>query len=179
MIKKESVKNALFCFLKKAKKQRFGIAFVIKLKTTIQMKYLTPFFLIICIYTFGQTKNYSGTYEFTFNGSKDSSVLKRTLTLNADGTFLFHKYRKLPQPNSNYKEDNSYGKGTWKATNKQITFYTAPTDLTKKYTYNFNTTKARFHSKSSRDKSNRDVKTKLIIYKSDILILKGLQLIKN
>ena len=136
--------------------------------------------ILLCI-TFSislaaQSAKYDGNYEFKFE-MKDGATINYTLTLNPNGTFLFRYYRKLICENC--KEENAYGKGIWKAQKKLIFLSTdKEKDMNATYTLNLNNTKARYISKSPRDKSARDIKTALKFYASEITWLKGESLYK-
>lgn len=128
-------------------------------------------FLLLVIFLFfsefisAQTnEEVAGIYGVTFDAS--NSTIVDTLTLHSDGTFFFHEFDKhdmgIPPGR------NQYAKGTWKLENKIITFATSEVDFDEKHTLDFNTTKARFITKSPRDKSDRDIKTSIQFYESDI-----------
>lgn len=123
---------------------------------------------------FGQSKGIAGEYQLEH---RSNTVLKRTLILNPDGTFFFHNYENheggIPP------EKNSYAKGTWILEKKVIHFYNTNADLDDKYRLSFNNSKARFDTKSPRDKSNRVVKTAIRFFQSDIFWIKGLKLLKR
>tara|TARA_R110000787_G_scaffold15134_8_gene46864 strand:+ start:5257 stop:5685 length:429 start_codon:yes stop_codon:yes gene_type:complete len=133
--------------------------------------------VVITTSVYSQTKEYTGTYnrDYDINGE---GINKYTLDLKADGTFIFHNYRKISAKNP---EENTYGKGTWKIEkNNVIYFYTnKETELDEKHTLNFTNTKARYITKNPRDKSDKDVKTHLRFYDSEISWIKGHQLFKN
>tara|TARA_B100000809_G_scaffold176743_1_gene174192 strand:+ start:7070 stop:7498 length:429 start_codon:yes stop_codon:yes gene_type:complete len=135
------------------------------------------FLVVITTAVNSQTKEYTGTYkrDYDINGE---GVNKYTLDLKPNGTFIFHNYRKISTKNP---EENQYGKGTWKSEkNNVIYFYTnKETELDEKHTLNFTNTKARFITKSPRDKSDKEVKTHLRFYDSEIFWIKGHQLFKN
>lgn len=95
-----------------------------------------------------QNNEYVGTYEYYFNNAKED-VIQYELQLNVDQTFTFHFYRNIVC--SICKEENSYGKGTWKVENKIVYFTTNTTDLDEKNTLNFTGTTARLIQKSPRD----------------------------
>jgi hypothetical protein len=138
---------------------------------------LLLFLVVITTSVYSQTKEYTGTYkrDYDINGE---GVNKYTLDLKPDGTFIFHNYRNISAKNP---EENKCGKGTWKIEkNNVIYFYTnKETELDKKYTLNFTNTKARFITKSPRDKSDKEVRTHLRFYDSEIFWVKGHQLFKN
>ena len=100
------------------------------------------------------------------------------LDLKVDGTFTFHIYRKISHKNP---EENFYEKGTWKVEKENVIyFYTdIESDIDEKYTLDFNNTKARYITKSPRDKSDKIVKTHLRFYESETSWLKGYKLFKN
>ncbi len=141
------------------------------------MKKLVLILLLIFSATIiAQTEKYAGNYvaHFDFN---ENGVITYTLILKPDGSFTFHNYRKISTKNP---EENSYGKGTWKEEKDTVLyFYTdANSDIDDKYTINFTNTKARYYTKSPRDKSDKIVKTKLKFYESDIPWVKGWELFK-
>lgn len=123
-----------------------------------------------------QTEKYAGNYvaHFDFN---DNGTITYTLILKSDGTFTFHNYRKISTKNP---EENSYGKGTWKVEKDNVLyFYTnVNSELDDKHTIDFTNTKARYITKSPRDKSDKVIKTHLRFYESDIPI-KGWELFKK
>lgn len=118
----------------------------------------------------------SGTYGLnppTDNGN----VIKWNLSLNPDGTFLYHFYRNLNCVIC--EEENFYGKGTWKAEKNIISFYSDEQgDLDEIHTMNFNNTKARINRKSPRDISNKVIKESIIFFSSELFTIKGLELFK-
>lgn len=138
------------------------------------MKFFLPIFVLFQLSLFAQS-TIEGTYISDFNGT--NANLKRTLILNADGTFLFHNYenheRGIPP------EKNIYGKGTWTIEKNLVYFTSSKNDFDDKHTLDFSNTKARFDTKSPRDKSNNDVKTSLRFYESEVFWFKGMILLKN
>jgi hypothetical protein len=141
------------------------------------MKYLVSFLLLLCSLTLS-AQDVSGTYQLE-SYSKDPFDFKltRTLTLHADGTFEYYNYRYIE--NGIPKETHTHGKGSWKKDKKIIIFSTEASDLDDKFTLNFTGTKARFISKSPRDKSDRVIKTALSFYQSEIFWVTGMKLIKK
>lgn len=143
------------------------------------MKYLiTLLFLFFGYSVYGQSPVIAGNYEK--RNEHDDKILLYKLALNLDGTFIFQVYDKnySMTPNKT-NERNKYGKGTWKAEKNLIYFYAdEKTDFDEKYTLDFNNTKARFITKSPRDKSDRVIKTALLFYESDIFWVKRWQLFK-
>ncbi len=114
-----------------------------------------------------------GKYKWEFDGVNGNSF--RTISLNEDGTFVFHCYEK--HDNGIPPERDFYAKGTWAINKKLISFSSTKNNLLSEYVLNFDYTKARFSKKSPRDKSNRGVKTFLIFYESETWV-KGTKLFK-
>ena len=130
-------------------------------------------FISLLLFTFSlcisaQTESMIGHYEMKYEAS--NGLIIYNLTLNPEGTFKFHSYRYLED--ALVKEENIYAKGSWNSDNKLIYFSTDSDDFDEIYTLNFNNTKARFITKSPRDKSNKDIKTSIQIYNSEISWLK-------
>jgi hypothetical protein len=140
----------------------------------MKLPFFVLFFFISC-HIFSQ----SGVYiiDHTQNRS-DGTITKWTLTLKEDGSFLYHFLRDISGEVN--PEENFYGKGTWSAKKNLVFFYTdKEMDLDEKYTVDFTNSKARYITKSSRDKSDKVVKTALRFYESDLFYIKGLQLFKE
>lgn len=116
-----------------------------------------------------------GDYEVRYESS--NTLIIDTLTLNADGTFVFHEYDK--HDGGVPPERNKYAKGAWKLHKNLIYFSTNQSDFDEKHTLDFNNTKARFISKSPRDKSDRVIETALLFYESEIPWVKGRRLLKK
>ncbi|MCM4153914.1 hypothetical protein DHD05_20180 [Arenibacter sp. N53] len=133
-------------------------------------------FLTVALNAAAQSENVHGSYEIKYE-TTDGGELKYTLSLNPEGTFLFHSYKKdtraLPP------EKNRYGRGKWTMDKNIVSLMTNTTDVVDSLSLDLNNTKARFDSKSPRDLTNRDIKTKLTIYGSDILWLKGIEIFKR
>ncbi len=136
--------------------------------------------LLLVIFTFtlaAQTEKYTGKYvaHYDFN---ENGTITYTLILKTDGTFTFHNYRKISDKNP---EENSYGQGTWKIEKENVLYFNTDEnlDIDDKYTISFTNTKARYHTKSPRDKSDKIVKTKLKFYDSEIPWIKGWELFKK
>lgn len=138
------------------------------------MKYIV-LILVFCfsLSVFAQSGVYTREPKHT-----DGTKMKWTLTLNDDGTFLYHFYRNIEGVGN--PEENFYGKGTWKSENNVIFLTTnKETDLDDKHTMNFSNSKARYITKSPRDTSDKVLKTSLRFYESDIFHIKGLELFKE
>lgn len=139
------------------------------------MKQLLPFlFFLINFSLFSQSLEHAGTYEL--NLGKGEHIEKTKLTLNPNGTFLFHfyDYRK----NGTTKDRTNYGRGTWTSKGELIFFTADENDISDSHRLDFNNSKARFDTKSPRDKSNRDIKTSIRFYESEIFWVKGRTMIK-
>jgi hypothetical protein len=104
-------------------------------------------------------------------------IIEYKLTLNQDGTFLFHSYVKMQ--GGIPPEVNKYGKGKWSAKDNMITFSSDKNeDFDVKYTLDFNNSTARFVTKNPRDKSDKVVKTKLQFLESEIAWMKRIDIFK-
>ena len=138
---------------------------------------LTFLFLTLSVSLSAQTKKYPGTYIATHDINSEG-IIKYTLLLKPDGTFTFHNYRKISVKNP---EENSYGQGTWKVEKENVLYFYTDTnsDIDDKYTLDFTNTKARYYTKSPRNKTTKIVKTKLKFYESDISWVKGWTLYKE
>ncbi|MBT8187561.1 MAG: hypothetical protein KJO73_07725 [Croceitalea sp.] len=112
-------------------------------------------------------------------GDKDLVFIAYNLTLHQDGTFMFHAYTDHQNSIPPY-EENNYGKGTWQADKKVVTFFTdKETDMDEKHTLNFSNSKAHFITKPPRDKTDRVIKTRLKFFESDIFWIKGWEIFKK
>ncbi|WP_452228212.1 MULTISPECIES: hypothetical protein [unclassified Lacinutrix] len=136
------------------------------------------FFILIAIISlnvFSQSEQFAGEYVWIVDTT--NANFKYTLSLQPNGTFTFHSYTYHLQANT--PESNKYGKGTWTVTKKNISFTTnSNTDFDNIYTLDLNNSKARYISKSPRDKSNSVVKTKIKFYTSNIGWIKGIEMRK-
>ncbi len=137
---------------------------------------ITTLFLIFSLSVFAQTNQFTGEYERKFGPTEEEHIIEYKLTLNQDGTFLFHSYSNFGGVNPT--EVNKYGKGKWTSKDNMITFSSAKEDFDKKYTLDFNTSVARFITKNPRDKSDQAVKTRLTILESKISWLQRLDIFK-
>jgi len=138
---------------------------------------LKQLFFIVGFSMCAQVLAQSGVYvnePKNFDGTK----VKWTLTLNEDGTFLYHFLRDISAISKVNTEENYYGKGIWILEGKSVILLSKDTDnLDGKYTKNLNNSKARYITKSPRDTSDKVVKTALRFYES--VELKGLELFKE
>ena len=136
-----------------------------------QLFFVFGFFIFINVFA------KSGVYAIEPKNS-DDTIVKWTLTLNEDRTFLYHFLRDISAISKANTEENFYGKGTWKA-EKNLVFFSSDKDKDsdEKYIYDFTNSKARWIKKSPRDLSDKVVKESLLFYESDVI--KGLKLIKK
>jgi hypothetical protein len=126
--------------------------------------------------SFSQTDKVPGDYKRTLE-TKDNDAFEYQLTVFQDGTFFFHYYSKLIHGTPS--EVNKYGKGKWVVENNLISFFTEKEkDLDEKNTLDFTNSKARFITKSTRDKTDRIVETKLIFLESEIFWMKKMEMLK-
>lgn len=141
------------------------------------MKYvITILFVSFHLIISAQSKEHAGNYSLKIGNETHWEINK--LTLNPNGTFLFHFYDY--RENGTLKERTKYGKGTW-TSNKRLIFLKAEvSDIDATHVLNLNDTKARYDTKSPRDKSDRDIKTSIRIYEvGEIFWLKGRTLLKK
>lgn len=133
---------------------------------------------------YAQLDQVPGTY---FRQIGDGSQIDQyTLTLQENGTFLFHFYRKSER--SSPQEVNKFGKGRWTiemkrnfSTNTFILSFSAddPQDFDARHTLDLNGSKARFVSKSERNVSAKEVQTRLQFYESKIPWIERLAIYKK
>ena len=132
--------------------------------------------LISNLALFAQSNEIVGNYNRTL-GTEENHLIEYKLSLNQDGTFLFHSYSKIK--NGIPPEVNKYGKGKWTAKDNVITFTSnKQEDFDEKYTLDFNNSKARFVTKNPRDKSDRIIKTRLSFLESEIFWMQRLDIFK-
>lgn len=123
-----------------------------------------------------QTKNFAGDYTREL-GEEGKHIIEYKLTLNPDGTFVFHSYTKMQ--GGTPPEVNKYGKGKWTTKNNMITFSTnKQEDFDEKYTLDFNKSTARFVTKNPRDKTDQIVKTRLTFLESEIPWMQKIDIFK-
>lgn len=141
------------------------------------MKTILTFLILILSFTsFAQIDKVSGDYKLAIE-TKDNNTLQYELTLSQDGTFTFHYYSNIK--NGIPPEVNKYGKGKWTIENNVISFFSdKQQDIDNKFTLDFTNSKARFITKSPRDKTDQIVKTRLQFLKSDIFWMAKIELFK-
>jgi len=123
-----------------------------------------------------QSNSFAGEYTRSLS-EEGKHTIDYKLTLNPDGTFLFHSYQKIQD--STPPEINTYGKGKWTSKDNMITFTAdKKEDFDEKHTLDFNNSVARFSGKNPRDKSDKVVQTKLTFLESKIFWMKRLDVFK-
>ena len=142
------------------------------------MKLLITTLLLISNFTlFAQSNQFAGDYTRSLS-EEGKHTIEYKLTLNPDGTFVFHSYQKMQ--GGIPAEVNKYGKGKWSANDNLITFSAnKKEDFDSKYTLDFNNSTARFIAKNPRDKSDKIVKTKLQFLESDISWMQRIDVFKS
>ena len=140
----------------------------------IKNKYIITIIIFLCVIlnTLAQSGMYSREPK-----SVDGTEIKWTLSLNIDGTFLYHFFRDISGEAN--PEEYFYGKGTWESEGQLIYFYCESSSLNDEFTINLNNSKAKIKSKSPRDKSDKIIKTSLRFYESEAFAIKGLELFKE
>jgi len=137
---------------------------------------ITTFLLIFNLTLFAQSNNFAGDYTRSLS-EEGKHIIEYKLTLNQDGTFVFHSYSKMQ--GGRPPEVNKYGKGKWSAKDNMITFSTnKQEDFDEKYTLDFNNSAARFVTKNPRDKSDKIVKTRLVFVASEIFWMQRIDIFK-
>ena len=150
---------------------------ITKLNDTNMKKFIMLLIFLVPLSSFTQPITYTGVYEMRYE-IKRGGLMERTLSLNQDGTFLFQLYKKL---DPSQPEENKFAQGLWKVEKEHVIyFYTdQKTDLDSTFTLNFNNTKAKYYSKSKRDKSGTIKKKFLKFYDSEIFWVKSMKLLKK
>jgi len=137
---------------------------------------VTILLLVSSLTSFSQSDKVVGDYKLAIK-TTDNNVFEYQLTLSQDGTFSFHYYSKVMHRTP--FEENKYGKGKWTLGNNVISFFTVKEkDLDEKHTLDFTNSKARFITKSPRDKTDHIVDTKLIFLKSEIFWMERIEMLK-
>ncbi|WP_297798508.1 hypothetical protein [uncultured Eudoraea sp.] len=138
-------------------------------------KIFTILFFFSALFAQSQSNSTVGEYFKKLGG--EEHLIEYTLTLREDGTFTFHFHRdhKASIP----VITNKYGKGTWSMDGKVVSFFANEQgDFDEKHTLDFNNSRARFITKSPRDKTDRVIKTRLKFFESEIFWIEGLEIIK-
>lgn len=136
----------------------------------------TLFILISSLTAIAQSEKVAGDYALSLP-SNEGDVIEYKLTLNEDGSFVFHYYLNIKHRNPSI--DNKYGNGNWMVKDNVVVFSAdKQKDFDEKNTLDFTGTKARFITKSPRDASEKLVKTQLRFLKSEITFMERVDLIK-
>lgn len=141
------------------------------------MKTLIILFILISNLTaIAQSDKVAGDYALSLT-SNQGDLVEYKLTLNEDGSFVFHYYLNIKQRIPSTL--NQFGKGTWMIKDNVIVFSSdMQKDIEEKNTLDFTGTKARFITKSPRDTSDKLVKTQLRFLKSEIPFMERVDLVK-
>jgi hypothetical protein len=141
------------------------------------MKKIISILILLFNFTvYSQTDKAAGDYQLSLK-SENGDLNEWKLTLNENGTFLFHYYSNVKFEIPSVK--NTYGKGQWTIKNNLISFTSdKQKDLDEKHTLNFNNSKARFIIKSSKNKTDQIIKTRIKFLESDIFWMKGTEIFK-
>ncbi|WP_269236397.1 copper resistance protein NlpE N-terminal domain-containing protein [Flavobacterium flavigenum] len=138
--------------------------------------FISTLFLLCNLTLFAQSNQFTGDYTRSLS-EQGKHTIEYKLTLNQDGTFVFHSYKKMQ--GATPPEVNKYGKGKWSVKDNLISFTAnKPEDLDDTYTLDFNKSTARFITKNPRDKSDKVVKTKLQFLESEIFWMERIDLFK-
>lgn len=126
--------------------------------------------------SFSQTDKVIGDYKLAIE-TTDNNAFEYQLTLSQDGTFFFHYYSKMKQGTPT--ETNKYGKGKWTIEKDVISFFSdKQKDINEKNILDFTNSKARFITKSPRDKTDQIIKTRLQFLKSEIFWIAKIEMFK-
>ncbi|SHG60049.1 hypothetical protein SAMN05443549_10578 [Flavobacterium fluvii] len=138
--------------------------------------FFTILILISSMTVFSQVDKSAGDYLRTLK-TDNGDLIEYKLTLNEDGTFIFHSYSNIKQAVP--PETNTYGKGKWTVENNVISFFAdKQKDIDKKNTLDFTNSKARFITKNPRNKTDQIIKTRLQFLQSDIFWMARIEMFK-
>jgi len=141
------------------------------------MKTLLTLLILISGFTVSaQSDKVAGDYALSLP-SNQGDVIEYQLTLNEDGSFVFHYYFNIKHriPST----ANQYGKGTWMVKDNIVLFSADKLkDFDATNTLDFTGTKARFITKSPRDSSDKLIKTQLRFLKSEIPFMERVGLLQ-
>ena len=138
---------------------------------------LTIFIFVSNLTVFAQADKVAGDYALKV-GKEESNLFEYNLTLNPDGTFLFHYHSTIQTATP--PEVNKYGKGKWTVANNVIAFSSdKQKDFDEKYTLDFTNSKAMFVTKSPRDQTDKIVKERIKFFESQVSFMKTINLLKQ
>ncbi|WP_281228655.1 hypothetical protein [Flavobacterium aquiphilum] len=139
-------------------------------------KILTILILISSLTSFGQSETVFGDYSRNYK-TNDNNIFEYKLTLSQDGTFSFHYYSNLKQRTP--QEENKSAKGKWEIKDNVISFFSEKkTNTNEKDILDFTNSKARFFTKSPRNKTDQIIKTRIQFLKSDIFWMEKIEMFK-
>lgn len=131
--------------------------------------------LVNSLKSFAQSVAVMGVYSKELGNEKHRIEYK--LTLNAEGTFTFHSHTNIKAGIPQIV--NKYGRGTWCTEDNVVSLLTdEEKDIDEKYTLNFSGSRARFITKSPRDKTNRVIQIRLQFFESRIFWIETLEISK-
>lgn len=138
------------------------------------------FLMIACTSGFSlnaqTTSSIAGTYTNKWE-SNSGEALEYSLTLDADGSFIFQSNRLFDSVES---EKTLTAKGSWKLQNQILVLFTDPNDFNNnELSLHLNNTKARFVNISPRNTNFSLVKPSLKFYKSEVFYAKDMELLKE
>jgi hypothetical protein len=141
------------------------------------MKTLLIYLILLSgVASVAQSDKVAGNYALSLP-SNEGNLLEYKLTLNDDGSFVFHSYSNIK--NRIPQQVHTYGKGTWTLEKNVVVFASdKQKDLDEKHILDFTATKARFVTKSPRDQSDKIVKTQLRFLESEIPWMNRVDLLK-
>jgi hypothetical protein len=135
----------------------------------------TILFFVSSFTLIAQSDNVAGVYDFSMGG--DDSKFDYKLTLNPDGTFFFSYYSYIKNGIPPEKKKSAQGK--WTVDKNVVTFFSSKQlDTDNKETLDFTNTKARFITKSPRNKTDQVIKTRLQFLESDIPWMSTIEMFK-
>ncbi|CDF78506.1 hypothetical protein BN863_7940 [Formosa agariphila KMM 3901] len=140
------------------------------------MKKLLVIFILISQYALvAQTKIAVGDYKYEAKLT-DGNALTHEVTLHPNGTYAYTYYRFIEAgiPQKEHKSDG----GTWKITNKLISFTSNNKNQSKEETIDLSHSKARLDYKSPRNTSSENSPTTIQFHESDIPWIKSYTLTK-
>lgn len=141
-----------------------------------------PFLLLVPTSEIDVPESVVGTYVKELGSSDHHFVY--TLEMKADGTFLFHYLEdftksKVINVGAEKRVKEKHGRGRWKLEGKVVSFMTETSSVSPEYQLDFGGSKARFDSKSPRDKSDRVIPTSLRFFESGIFWMVGITMEKQ
>lgn len=144
-------------------------------RSKIMKKMFALIVLVSPLISFAQSDAVVGVYSKEAGNEKHRIEYK--LMLNEDGTFTFHSHTNIKAGIPQIV--NKYGRGSWSNEDNVVSLLTdEEKDIDEKYTLNFSGSRARFITKSPRDKTNRVIQTRLQFFESRIFWIERLEIPK-